>query len=95
MLLSIAFVFIAAAISRWQGSDLEKDLAIATLRSFIQLIAIGYVLELVFEMNVPGLHRRHPAGDDHHRRAHQRQPRQADAERRAWWLSWPSASAPG
>ena len=53
VLLSIAFVFIAAAISRWQTSDLEKDLAIATVRSFIQLIAIGYVLELVFEMNVP------------------------------------------
>ena len=53
VLLSIAFVFIAAAISRWQSSDLEKDLAIATVRSFIQLIAIGYVLELVFEMNVP------------------------------------------
>ena len=53
VLLSIAFVFIAAAVSRWQASDLEKDLAIATVRSFIQLIAIGYVLELVFEMNIP------------------------------------------
>ncbi|MDE2634752.1 MAG: iron export ABC transporter permease subunit FetB [Chloroflexota bacterium] len=53
VLLSIAFVFIAAAISRWQRSDLEKDLAIAALRSFIQLIAIGYALELVFEMDVP------------------------------------------
>ena len=53
VLMSIAFVFIAAAISRWQHSDLEKDLAVAALRSFIQLIAIGYVLELVFEMDVP------------------------------------------
>ena len=53
VLLSIAFVFIAAAVSRWQSSDLEKDLAIATVRSFVQLIAIGYVLELVFEMDVP------------------------------------------
>ena len=53
VLMSIAFVFIAAAISRWQNSDLEKDLAIATVRSFIQLIAIGYVLELVFEMDIP------------------------------------------
>ena len=53
VLLSVAFVFIAAAISRWQRSDLEKDLAIATVRSFIQLIAIGYVLELVFEIDVP------------------------------------------
>ena len=53
VLLSVAFVLIAAAISRWQRSDLEKDLAIATVRSFIQLIAIGYVLELVFEIDVP------------------------------------------
>ena len=53
VLMSIAFVFIAAAVSRWQSSDLEKDLAIATVRSFIQLIAIGYVLELVFEVNYP------------------------------------------
>ena len=53
VLLSIAFILIAAAISRWQESDLEKDLLIATMRSLIQLIAIGYVLELVFEMDNP------------------------------------------
>ena len=53
VLLSIAFIVVAAAVSRWQSSDLETDLFIATARSFIQLIAIGYVLELVFEMDVP------------------------------------------
>ena len=53
VLMSIAFVLIAAAVSRWQKSDLEGDLFIATFRSFIQLIAIGYVLELVFEMHSP------------------------------------------
>lgn len=53
VLLSIAFIGIAAVVSRWQDSDLEKDLAIATFRSFIQLIAIGYVLELVFEIDNP------------------------------------------
>ncbi len=53
VLLSMAFVFVAAAVSRWQSADLEKDLGIAALRSFVQLIAIGYVLELVFEMDVP------------------------------------------
>ena len=53
VLLSIAFILIAAAVSRWQDSDLEKDLFIATFRSFIQLIAIGYVLELVFEIDTP------------------------------------------
>ena len=53
VLMSIAFIFIAAAVSRWQASDLEKDLFVATLRSFVQLIAIGYVLELVFELRDP------------------------------------------
>ena len=53
VLLSIAFILVAAAVSRWQDSDLEKDLVIATFRSFIQLIAIGYVLELVFEFDNP------------------------------------------
>ena len=53
VLLSIAFILIAAAVSRWQDSDLEKDLFTATFRSFIQLIAIGYVLELVFEIDTP------------------------------------------
>ena len=51
--MSIAFILIAAAVSRWQESDLEKDLFIATFRSFVQLIAIGYVLELVFELHDP------------------------------------------
>ena len=53
VVLSIAFILIAAAVSRWQESDLEKDLVIATFRSFIQLIAIGYVLELVFNYDNP------------------------------------------
>ena len=53
VLMSIAFIFIAAAVSRWQDSVLEKDLFIATFRSFVQLIAIGYVLELVFELHDP------------------------------------------
>ena len=53
VLLSIAFILVAAAVSRWQSSDLEGDLLIATARSFVQLIAIGYVLELVFELDSP------------------------------------------
>jgi putative ABC transport system permease protein len=53
VILSIVFILIAAAVSRWQESDLEKDLLVATFRSFVQLIAIGYVLELVFESDSP------------------------------------------
>lgn len=53
LLLSAVFVLIAAAVSRWQRADLEKDLFIATARSFVQLILIGYALELVFDQKSP------------------------------------------
>ena len=46
---SLALVAIAVAVSfRW-GADLEQDIAIAVLRSFVQLTAIGYVINLIFE----------------------------------------------
>lgn len=53
LLLSVVFVLIAAVVSRWQHADLERDLFIATVRSFIQLILIGYALQLIFEQKNP------------------------------------------
>ncbi len=53
VVLSIAFVLIAIGISRWQQADLERDLFIATVRSFIQLILIGYALQLIFQQDNP------------------------------------------
>ena len=53
LLLSASFVVIAIGVSRWQRADLEHDLAIATVRSFVQLILIGYALELVFNQDNP------------------------------------------
>ncbi len=50
---SIALVLLAGMISRWQKADLEKDLFVSTVRSFIQLIAIGYVLQFVFGLDHP------------------------------------------
>jgi len=46
---TLALVALAAAISFWRKADLERDIGIATLRSFVQLTAIGYVIELIFE----------------------------------------------
>ncbi|GAB4574512.1 MAG: iron export ABC transporter permease subunit FetB [Anaerolineae bacterium] len=51
--LAMVFVVVAGVVSRWQHADLEKDLFWATVRSFVQLIAIGYVLELVFAQKNP------------------------------------------
>lgn len=46
--LAVVLVAIGAAISRFRGLRLEDDMAVATVRSFVQLLAVGYVLEAVF-----------------------------------------------
>ncbi|HEX6753292.1 MAG TPA: iron export ABC transporter permease subunit FetB [Solirubrobacterales bacterium] len=46
---TLALVALAAAVSFWRKADLERDIGIATLRSFVQLTAIGYVIALIFE----------------------------------------------
>jgi putative ABC transport system permease protein len=51
--LALALVALAGLISRWQQADLEKALFISSARAFIQLIAVGYVLELVFNQDSP------------------------------------------
>ena len=48
---ALALVAIAAAVSIWQHADLERDIAVATIRSFIQLTAIGYLIKLIFDEN--------------------------------------------
>ena len=42
-------VAIAVGVSRWQRTDLEADLGIAVVRSFVQLTAVGYVIQAVFD----------------------------------------------
>jgi putative ABC transport system permease protein len=46
---TLALVALAAAISFWRKADLEEDIAIAAVRSFVQLTAIGYAIEVIFE----------------------------------------------
>jgi len=46
--LSLLLVGIAIGLSRWQRVGLERDMVVATVRSFAQLVAVGYVLEFVF-----------------------------------------------
>jgi putative ABC transport system permease protein len=49
-LLTLTLVAVAVAISRYQKLDLEKDIGIAVVRSFIQLTAIGFVISLIFSL---------------------------------------------
>ena len=46
---SLALVVLAAALSLWRGIPVERELGVAVLRSFVQLIALGYVIKLIFE----------------------------------------------
>jgi putative ABC transport system permease protein len=51
---AVALAALAAALSLWQRADLERDIGIAVVRSIIQLTAIGYVIDLIFERDELG-----------------------------------------
>jgi putative ABC transport system permease protein len=46
---SLVLVAIAAAISLYQRAELEQDLGVAVVRSAIQLTAVGYLLDAIFD----------------------------------------------
>ncbi|SES19343.1 iron export ABC transporter permease subunit FetB [Psychrobacillus sp. OK032] len=46
---TLLFVVITMLLSVWQKLDLEKDIAIGTVRAAIQLLAVGYVLQFIFK----------------------------------------------
>lgn len=51
LVLCLGMIAIAIALSLWQRLDLEKQLAYSAGRSLMQLIAIGYVLDIVFAID--------------------------------------------
>ncbi len=50
LLTSLALLAVAFALSRVRSLGLEKDMAIAALRGFIQVLALGLVLFAVFQL---------------------------------------------
>jgi putative ABC transport system permease protein len=50
---ALILVLAAMGISRWQRVGLEKDMLVAIARAFVQLLAIGYALDLIFNSNHP------------------------------------------
>jgi putative ABC transport system permease protein len=46
---SLILVALAAAVSLWRGAGLEGEIAVAVIRSFVQLTAIGYVIQAIFD----------------------------------------------
>ena len=52
---ALVLVAIAVVASRWRDAGLEEDIAVAVARSFVQLVAIGYVIDVIFEQDDAGL----------------------------------------
>jgi len=48
---TLVLVALAVGVSVWQRTDLEGDITVALVRSFIQLTAVGYVIKLIFDRN--------------------------------------------
>ncbi len=46
---SLALVAIAIGVSLWWRTGLEDDIGVAVIRSLIQLVAIGYVIQAIFD----------------------------------------------
>ncbi len=48
--LALLFVGISGAVSLWRKLELEKDLTVGTVRTFVQLFIMGYALQLIFSL---------------------------------------------
>jgi putative ABC transport system permease protein len=46
---SLALVAVAIAVSLWRRAELAEDIGIAVVRSIVQLTAIGYVIQAIFD----------------------------------------------
>ncbi len=46
---SLVLVAVALAVSFWRRADLEQEIGVAVIRSLLQLIAIGYVIQAIFD----------------------------------------------
>ncbi|HEX8065718.1 MAG TPA: iron export ABC transporter permease subunit FetB [Thermoleophilaceae bacterium] len=46
---SLVLVGLAAGVSLWRRAEIEREIGVAVLRSFLQLTAIGYVIQAIFD----------------------------------------------
>ena len=46
---TLVLVAIAIGVSFWRRADIEKDVSLAVVRSFVQLTAVGYVIKGIFD----------------------------------------------
>jgi putative ABC transport system permease protein len=50
-LLTLGLVAVAVVLSLYERLDLEKDIGIAVVRSFVQLAAVGYAIDYIFGLD--------------------------------------------
>ncbi|MEW5993787.1 MAG: iron export ABC transporter permease subunit FetB [Candidatus Zixiibacteriota bacterium] len=50
VLLALVLVAISIGVARWWRIPVAKDMALGSVRSFIQLVAVGYALEVIFDL---------------------------------------------
>lgn len=50
---AVGLMAIAIGLSAWQKLGLEWNLTVATVRTIVQLLAVGYILEIVFALESP------------------------------------------
>src|SRR5688500_20206718 len=53
-LLTLGLVAVAVVLSLYERLDLEKDIGVAVVRSFVQLAAVGYVIDFIFVLKSIG-----------------------------------------
>lgn len=51
--ISLALVGVAVGVHLWQKLETTKDILVGTVRTFVQLIAIGYLLKIIFDIQSP------------------------------------------
>jgi putative ABC transport system permease protein len=50
VLLALILVGISIGVSRWWQIPVAKDMALGSIRAFVQLVAVGYALEFIFDL---------------------------------------------
>ena len=56
LLIASSLVFISILFSYFQKLELEKDIALSAIRAVVQLVAIGYLLGCIFELEIGRAH---------------------------------------
>ncbi len=48
VLMAVVLAVVAFVLARWKSIPVEKEIGFGTVRSFVQLVAVGYALEFIF-----------------------------------------------